>query len=79
MSARYGWIDFEEDESTDAVPGKYVLTIGRLNDSEHVVDEMAVIIHRVTPTHPLDGPLMQSKRRDAQRIVDALNFTRSMR
>lgn len=27
---RFGWQDFTEDESTDAIPGKYVLTVGTL-------------------------------------------------
>lgn len=65
----YQWFDFEEDESTDQIPGKYVLTIADADG-----EEVAVIIHRVCGgKFPYDGPDMEDKRQTAQMIVDALN------
>lgn len=67
-TARYAWHDFEEDESTDAIPDKYVLTI--TEDGE----EFATIVHRTTDgAYPIDGPLAERKRRNAARIVRLLN------
>ena len=68
MGNRYGFIDFTEDESTDAIPNKHILTI--TEDGE----EYAVIVHRATDSHPIDGALAQSKTRNAEKIVAALNF-----
>jgi DNA/RNA-binding domain of Phe-tRNA-synthetase-like protein len=67
MADLYAWEDFTEDESTDAIPGKYILTITEGGE------EFATIVHRVTPSHPLDGWLMWEKRRRAEQIVKALN------
>lgn len=64
----YKWFDFEEDVSTDAIPGKYILTIA----DEHG-EEVATIVHRASDMFPLDGPVAAQKERNAQRIVDALN------
>ena len=64
----YQWFDFEEDESTDAVAGKYILTI-----ADAFGEEVAVIVHRVSDAYPLGGSVAEGKRRDAQMIVDALN------
>lgn len=70
----YGWLDFEEDESSDSIPDKYILTIGTFNEHHEFVDEIAIIVHRTAGgQYPLDGELAESKRKDAQRIVDALN------
>jgi len=64
----FGWEDFEEDESTDAIPDKYILTI------ECDGEEYASIVHRtVGGLYPIDGELANEKRAHAQRIVDALN------
>jgi len=66
---QYRWYDFEEDESSDAIPDKYVLSI--VNED---AEEVAVIVHRtVGGRYPLDGALASWKRENAQRIVDALN------
>jgi len=63
---RYAWHDFEQDESTDQIADKEILTI--TDDGE----EMAVIVHRNVPT--LDNERMKdAKRESAQLIVDALN------
>lgn len=68
----YGWLDFDEDDSTDAIPDKYTLTIGTFEDDEFT-DEVATIVHRVTPDLPYDGEEMQRKRDTAQHIVNLLN------
>ena len=73
-TTRYGWSDFEEDESTDEIPEKFVLSIGRLDDRGHLSDDpMAVIVHRASAAFPIDGDVANAKRADAQMIVDALN------
>jgi len=71
---RYAWQDFEEDQSTDAVPDKYVLTI--TEDGE----EYATIVHRtVGGKYPLDGEMARHKRARAERIVFLLNFEEGIR
>ena len=68
MTTRYDWIDFEEDDSTDAVPDKFVLII-RQDEAE-----FATIIHRtVGGKYPINGELAEQKRRNAELIVAALN------
>lgn len=63
---RYGWQDFADDDSSDAVPGKQILTI--TDEGE----ELAVIVHRhVATLH--NERMMDAKRESAQAIVDALN------
>lgn len=64
---RYGWVDFDRDDSTDAIPDKLILTI---TDGE---EEMAVIVHRRVFAGKYDEQMMDAKRERAQRIVDALN------
>lgn len=70
---RYRWLDFEPepditgDGSGD--PDTHYLTILDPDGEEY-----AVICHRtVGGKYPLDGPLADVKRRNAQNIVDALN------
>lgn len=68
-SGPYQWFDFTPDDSTDAIPDKYILTIVDADD-----EEIAIIVHRtVDGTFPLDGPVAEKKRQDAARIVRALN------
>lgn len=64
----YQWFDFEEDVSTDAIPGKHILTIADADG-----EEVAVIVHRASDMFPLDGPVAAQKRWNAQKIVNALN------
>jgi hypothetical protein len=65
------WFDFEEDQSTDNIPDKYILTIAGPDD-----EELAFIVHRTCGGRfPLDGEVANRKRETAQRIVDALNRT----
>lgn len=73
MSARYGWVDFELDWSTDAIPDKYVLTIAELDEYGNAAEELAVIVHRASPAAPVDGEGANRKRRTAEHIVAALN------
>lgn len=63
----YDWTDFEEDESSDAIPDKWILTIREGGE------ELAVIVHRHSERYPIDGVLADEKRERAQFIVDALN------
>lgn len=63
----FTWLDFEEDESSDAIPGKLILTI--LDEDG---EEFATIVHRTSP-HLDNEALMDLKRHNAQRIVAALN------
>lgn len=66
---KYQWFDFTRDESTDAIPDKYILTIADADG-----EEIAVIVHRtLDDTFPLDGRLAEKKRQDATLIVRALN------
>lgn len=74
----YGFFDFEEDQSTDQIPGKYVLEIVKLEYDERGEitggEEIAVIAHRTeNGMFPIDGEVAETKRNDAQLIVDALN------
>ena len=67
----YSWYDFEcdADMAGGGDPEKFFLTIAK--DGE----EYAVIVHRVCGgKYPLDGDIAEQKRKDAQYIVDALNF-----
>lgn len=65
----FGWADFTEDESTDAIPDKFILTI-----TDEDGEEFATIVRRtVDGEYPLDGGLASQKRANAQRIVNALN------
>jgi len=66
---RYAWEDFEEDQSTDAIEDKYILTI--TEDRE----EYATIVHRTAGgKYPLDGEVARRKRARAERIVRLLNM-----
>lgn len=70
---RYAFHDFDLDDSSDAIPHKYVLEIEDL----HTGDEVAVIVHRTEGGRfPLDGHVAEKKRRNARMIVDALNARR---
>jgi hypothetical protein len=70
----YLWFDFEPetvlsgDGSGD--PQTYYLTIADPDG-----EEIAVICHRTSPDHPIDGQLANLKRLNAQWIVDTLNST----
>lgn len=67
--AKYTWEEFELDESSDAIAGKYLITIHDGNG-----EEVAVIVHRTCEGRfPLDGTVAGAKRDHAQRIVNALN------
>jgi hypothetical protein len=69
MAKKYLWFDFEEDDSTDAIPDKYILSIEDENG-----EEVAVIVHRTCGgEYPLDGDVAERKRKNAQMIVDELN------
>lgn len=64
----FGRTDWEVDESSDAIEGKYMITIDR--DGE----EIAVIVHRTCGgRYPLNSNMAMSKVRDADMIVGALN------
>lgn len=65
--SEFAWEDFQEDESTDAIPDKYILTITKHGE------EFATIVHRASEAYPIDGNLANQKRENAQLIVDALN------
>lgn len=66
----YCWSGWDEDDSTDAIPDKYVITIWTPDE-----EEMAVIVHRTcNGKYPIDGPLANEKMVNAQQIVDALNL-----
>lgn len=72
--AKYGWSDFEEDVSTDAIPDKFILTIGELDEDGYLDGEIAIIVHRTcNGKFPLDGPVAEAKREQARMIVSALN------
>jgi hypothetical protein len=72
--SHYDWFDFEEDQSSDEIPDKYILTIERVDAQGHGQEEVAVIVHRTADgKYPLDGEIVHRKRRMAQRIVDLLN------
>lgn len=65
----YEWRDFEEDDSTDEIQDKFILAI-----VDEDGEEVAVIVHRTCDgRHPLDGPVAERKRQNAERIVNALN------
>jgi hypothetical protein len=70
---RYGFEDFELDESTDAIPGKWILTICTLTNEGYADEEIATIVHRETSANPIEGSLAASKRDTARMIVAALN------
>lgn len=72
---RFGWSDFEEDESTDAIPGKYILTIGTVDENGDMSgDELFVIVHREGPGYlSIDGPIAEAKRKRAEALVAMLN------
>lgn len=64
------WTGWAEDDSTDEIPDKYVITIWTPDEKE-----MANIIHRTCEgKYPIDGPVANEKLLNAQQIVDALNF-----
>lgn len=72
----FGWFDFEpEPEVTGdgaGDPDKYILTIVAWPGEDN--EEIAVVVHRTcNGKYPLDGPLANEKRQQAQRIVDLLN------
>jgi hypothetical protein len=67
MMNRFTWTGWQEDESTDAIPGKYLITI------EDCGEEFAVIVHRATDKYPIDGLLANEKMARAALIVAALN------
>lgn len=67
----YGWvwIDGEDDDE-----GKSWIQIGPIEDSNALVEEMAVIICRNYERTLRDHPeWIRNKERDAQTICDALN------
>lgn len=72
----YWWDDFEKDESSDAIPDKFILGIyfGEAGSILHS-DQVAVIVHRASDRNPIDGAKVDEKRANAQRIVNALNAT----
>ena len=69
----YGWLDFEEDYSTDAIPDKHILTIGTFSDDNGFEDEIAVIVHRVIDDDTINEHLLNWHRHVAQHIVNLLN------
>lgn len=78
-SPQYGWNDFEPepgmtgDGSGD--PEKHFLTIVDPDGEEY-----ASIVHRTAGGRfPIDGPVAEQKRRNAQNIVDALNAQEGLR
>lgn len=73
----YSWSDFELDESSDAIPDKYILTIWE--SAGAFQDELAVIVHRTcNGKYPLDGELANQKRSNAIDMVRMLNSARDM-
>lgn len=73
---KYGWIDFAHMEQ-DEDPERFYIEIFSTDDEGHYEDEIAVICHRlVGGKYPLDGDVAGGKRKNAQRIVDALNAER---
>lgn len=70
---RYDWTDFEAETdlgNPDDREGVYYLTI------RDEGEELAILVHRTCGgRNPLDGKFAERRRRDAQRIVDALNAT----
>lgn len=70
MDDLYTWDDWEPETNLmndDDREGVYFITIWKADD------EFAVIIHRVSDTFPLDGPVAKQKQKNAQAICDALN------
>ena len=66
----YMWSGWDEDDSTDEIPDKYIITIWTPGE-----EEMAVIVHRTCDgKYPLDGDVANEKLLNAQQIVDALNY-----
>lgn len=75
---RFGWQDFTPDESTDAIPDKYVLTVGTVDAEGNLTgDEVFTIVHRASPEFPIDGPLAEAKRDRAIALVNMLNESAS--
>lgn len=70
----HGWAAETENENDDDREDVYYLTITEGGE------EMAVIMHRlVGGKYPLDGEVANSKVRDAERIVAALNMRAQLR
>ncbi len=72
-TVKFGWFGMEPDDSTDAVPDKYVGTLGTV-DSDGMIDEIAVIVHRASPLFPVDGPMYKKKDANGAALSELLNL-----
>lgn len=74
MSKSFGFIGLEPDDSTDAIPDKYVGTLGVWEDG-HFHEELAVVVHRTADgAWPLDGPEARDKEADLADLAAILNL-----
>lgn len=76
----FGWIDFEEDDSTDEISGKYIATVGVWETDEEgyptFLNDVYTLVHRDTEDYPITGQYADSKREDAAALANILNIAR---